>query len=257
MLQPLTRAIDPVFINALVRRPDVRAQIGAHDCELDFAPVIANPRHLILQNQDGASIAIWREPGLYEVNLLPSLTGERGDALAIALEAVRYVFANTDAVDVATSFPALNDGALWLARSAGFEEICRRLLAWPLADGTRTDTVHLTLSALRWTMTDPTLPEIGRTFRSEVEKLAGQPRRPDVTFDRFMGAFALLVRAGNIEKAAWLYQRNGVFICGYPEILLLGANPVVVDIAGAEFVIRDDGLDLLSGGMLAKDGGHA
>jgi hypothetical protein len=84
------------------------------------------------------------------------------------------------------------------------------------------------------------------------------PNRTDPTWDRLMGAFAVLARAGNnAEKAGSIYRRHAMLACGYPELDLISDNPVIIDIAGAVFTVRPDRLELVGGGMFDRDGGHA
>jgi hypothetical protein len=131
----LERSTDAAHLNRIANDPSVRPYLGLGVGDVDLAPVLQNPSVYALTNEHGGLVFLPVLSGLYSVHTLFLPSGRGAKAVRAALEAVDWLFSNTDAKAVTTEVPATNAPAGWLARRCGFQKTGRREDAWMTPGG--------------------------------------------------------------------------------------------------------------------------
>jgi hypothetical protein len=242
----LSRTQDASFLNEVANDDAVRPWLGGEGA-LDLAGTVGNPANVALVNSHGGFVFICHEATSYELHTLFRPEGRGAGVLPAAEEAFRWLFVNTDCLEILTKVPAGNRAADLLARRAGFVPIFTRDAAWP--DGSAVTYFALTVDA--WRARDSALAPAGHDFHTLIETAkaaAGSalPTHPDdEAHDRAAGAAVLMTLAGNPEKAVWLYNRWARF-AGYQTIEIVSASPVVIDVRDALVTVRGEELEVQS-----------
>ena len=234
----LRRSFDAGDINPILNDPAVFPSIAVPGIEVfDIAPILADPRNVLLMMEGGGIVFIWQEPGVYEVhtNFLPSHRGRH--ALRASSEAYRWMFVHTDCMELQTRVPAFNKAADWFCGMVGATKQFERKAVWPTADGL-VDMAFWTMSYADWVRKCPDLIDSGRAFHMKLEAEfhrhgRTEPRHAEEDcHDRYVGACAEMIYAGQPEKAVILYNRWARF-AGYGMIALVSKEPLVIDIGDA------------------------
>lgn len=235
------RTTDASRVNAFVNHPDVRPYIGEPDAgELDLAPFLADPSNVALSAEHGCFMFAPLEPGQYELHTAITPEGRGAGVLPAASAAFRWMFVQTDCVEIVTKVPEANRRARLMAARAGFQRRFERQAAWH--DGSAVTYFALTLEA--WRATDPAALAAGKAFHDSLEAakqasgstLATHP--DDEAHDRAAGAAVLMARAGNATKAADTYNRWARF-AGYEPVRIVPA-PTIFDIGDAVVTFAPD-----------------
>lgn len=250
MAQTLSRTMDAAFLNGVANHCAVRPALGGKG-PLDLSTLIANPANVAMQTEHGGFLVIKQEPGIYEVHTLFLPKGRGPELIDPVADGLRFMFAETDCIELQTKVPAGNSSAARLALVAGFQTQFIRDDAWMGLDGSLEPVAYQTLTFDRWKAQDAALVGLGRDFHDRLEDAkaaAGstlEAHPDDEAHDRAVGASVLMFKAGNARKAVWLYNRWAKF-AGYQTIELLDPNPVTVDVRDALIQVRNGEMEVLS-----------
>lgn len=240
----LSRTVDASFLNSVANNADVRPWLGGNGV-LDLAPTLADFRNFGLVTDAGGFVLTAHGPGVYEVHsmFLPSA----GAAAIAAMRAgMGYMFTRTDCFQLLTKVPDDNRAALGLARAGGFRLAFHRPDCWN-GGGVK----HFAQTVEDWALGNAALEADGEWFHATLEaaKLAtgsDLPTHPhDAAHDRIVGATVQMMRAGNVAKAAFFYNRWARF-AGYGPIQLLNQTPAVLDLGDAVVELRDGNMEMLT-----------
>jgi hypothetical protein len=231
----IRRSFDPTLLNAVANHPEVRPWLGG-DGEIDFTPLLDNAANVALVNEHGGWLQVYLDHGLYEVHsqFLPE---GRGDLVADMRAALRYMFTQTDCIELVTRVPDGNLAAKGLARAAGFREAFRREACWKTPSG-MVGVSFQTLPLWRWMMMDDEALARGQWFHDALEQHKATLARPppihadDEAHDRAVGASVLMFQAFNPHKAVASYNRWASF-AGYAPIRLVSLAPLIIDVVDA------------------------
>lgn len=242
----VTRSFDAADINPIINHPEILPSITVPGIDhLDAAPLLADPRNVLLMAEGGGVLFCQIEPGIYEVhtNFLPEHRGR--NAIRSSLAAYRWMFTHSDCMVLHTRVPAFNEAAEKFCGIVGATKEFERKSAWPTKDGA----VDLSFWSLRyddWARDAKCLIESGQDFHAQLNEERRrhgynpeQAAHPDdECHDRYVGACAEMVYGGQPEKAVALYNRWARF-AGYGLITLVSRSPVVIDIGDALLQIGD------------------
>jgi len=247
----ITRTMDARHLNAVANHPDVRGWLGgpaAAGESVDLTPIVENPAHLAFETPHGGFVAVALGSGRYDVHSLFLVEGRGAEACTAQGEALRYMFAATDAIELRTTVPTRNRAAAAFAKRAGFEVRFTGHVPW--AGETREEADCCGLALDRWALRDPQASALGVWFHEALataKAAAGsaQPvHDPDPVHDAMVGAAVLLVHAGHVEKAVRVY--NVWAQCAhYAPIALLRVRPPVLDVGDAIVEATPGGLEVL------------
>lgn len=245
----LKRTMDATFLNGVANHPDVRPWLGG-DGVLDLTDAIADPNNVALQGEHGGFVGVKLEPGVYECHSL-FLPEGRGTAAKEAMaEGLRYMFVQTDCLQVVTKCPAGNGAALGAARTMGFAPQFTLEQGWPLPDGTRGSVDCMVLHFSKWLARDEEVQGRGEWFHQRLEDLTAEiGKMIPVHFDepahnRAVGASVMMFEAGNPIKAQASYNLWARF-AGFPPIRILNLNPVIVDMDQVVIGIAGNDMEVL------------
>jgi hypothetical protein len=236
----IRRTLDPAFLNSVANHEKVRPMIGGDISQpVDLTGHIQNLANICLVAEGGGWLLLNLAPGLYEAHTL-FLPEARGKAYFRQLrEALRWLFVQSDCVEIVTKCPDDNPGANMAAVIPGFRALFRRENAW--AEGVGLTYYSFTIED--WFKRDAECPKAGKWFHDKIEAALGHENHPeDEIHDRAVGAAVLMMRAGLIGKAISFYNRWGL-IAGYAPISQVGLN--LIDIQTAILALQGEDLEVL------------
>jgi hypothetical protein len=246
----LKRTMDASFLNSIANNPEVRPHLGGNG-PLDLSGFLRNPENVGLQGEHGGFVVTKLEHGVYECHSM-FLPEARGIGTKEAMtEGLRYMFVNTDCIEIVTKAPQGNKAAFGAARGMGFVTSFHLDQGWPVEDGQRIGMDCMRLPLSKWIERDPTTEEKGKWFHDRLEELTTAigktiPAHYDEpAHNRAVGASVLMFQAGNTVKAAASYNLWAK-IAGFPVIRLLSLNPVIVDMDQVVVGIADNDMEVLS-----------
>ena len=240
----IRRTMDAALLNEVANDPDVRPWLGGAPGPLDLTPIIENPANVALVAEHGGWLFQPVMPGCYEVHTLFRKAGRGRRFMAAAAQGFRYMFTETDALEILTKCPDDNLGARQASSALGFRERFRRESAWAPDVGIS----FRVFSVDDWFTRDAQCLEEGRTFHRMIEYAKGAARSAlpihldDETHDRAVGAAILMAKAGQLSKGVGFYSRWAIF-AGYATIEVVGPN--AIDVRDAIVEIRDGQLGVL------------
>lgn len=239
----ITRTMEAVFLNEVANHPSVRPRLGGLGL-LDLAPLIENPANVTLVAEGGGWIFVAMIPGIYEVHTLFLPHGRGRKFVQAAAHGFRYMFTQTDCLEIVTKCPDDNPGASIASYHLGFRERFRREDAWVPGVGVS----YRVFSIDDWFVRDAECAHEGHEFHTMIEvakrqmdsSLAAHPH--DRAHDQAVGAAILMAKAGRIDKGMGFYNRWSIF-AGYATIETVGPN--AVDVGDAIVEIGDGKLRVL------------
>jgi len=243
--QILARTMDARFLNRVANDPVVRPWLGGEGA-IDLTGALADPKNIALVGEFGGFVFLWDEATRYELHTLFLSEGRGAGVLPAAEEAFRFLFTATDCLEIVTKIPEGNRAADLMARRAGFTPTFAREAAWP--DGSRV--VYFTLTLDAWRAKDSALAEEGKAFHQLIEAAKARTgstmptHADDEAHDRAAGAAALMAKAGNAQKAVWLYNR-WARLASYQSIEIKTIAPPVIDVRDAVLTVRSGDLEVL------------
>lgn len=229
----LKRTMDAAFLNGVANHADVRPWLGGQGA-LDLTEAVADPANIALQGEFGGFVAIKLEQGVFECHSMFLPEGRGPLAKAAMAEGLRYLFVQSDCIQVVTKCPAGNGAALGAARGMGFSPMFTLEQGWSLADGERGPVDCMGLTFAKWLSRDETVQAKGEWFHQRLEDLtAAKGSTIPVHFEepahnRAVGASVLMFEAGNPVKATTSYNLWAK-VAGFPTIRLASITPVIID----------------------------
>ena len=241
------RRWDASDINVVLNDPSVRPWVGGAG-SLDLGPGLADERNvLLMEGHLGGLFFHWQAPGIYEVHTQFLPEGRGRLALHAAREAVDWMFARTDMVELWTKCAEGNRGANWLTKTLGGRLWFTRPTGWVHGDGTMEALHHYALGYGAWAEASKGCREVGYAFHEELEaKLPSfRPHLDDPTHYAQVGASVLAVRGGQMAKGLDYYNRWAGF-AGYPQVMTIATAPPVLDIGdGVKIMLTADSFEVL------------
>ncbi len=245
----LKRTLDAQHVNRVLNHPEVRPGLGGSD-PLDATDLLNNPANIALFNELGGFIFTPLDADLYEVHTQFVPEGRGPELVATTLEALRWVFTRTPAMQIVTKCPKSNPGALGLARAIGGTQLFERDSAWTAPDGSLTGVTYKGLTFDAWKRKDPVIASWGHLFHEALDlakvnagsELAIHP--DDEAHDRAVGASYLMIQANNPRKAVWTYNRWAL-IAGYQTIEIVSESPLVIDVRDALVTLENGSMEVL------------
>lgn len=240
----LKRTMDAAFLNSVANHPDVRPALGGEG-PLDLSGIMANPENVALQGEGGGFVGVKIEPGVYECHSM-FLPEARGPVAFDAMkEGLRYLFVQTDCLQVVTKCPDNNKAASGAARAMGFSPMFRLEKAWAIEGGEKVGVEVKALTFAKWLSKDEAVEAKGKWFHERLEQVAAIPEHfEDEAHNRAVGASVLMFEAGNPIKAQASYNLWAK-IAGFPVIKLISLNPVIVDMDQVVVGIARDDMEVL------------
>lgn len=241
MIRPDDPDIAAGVLNKVANHPSVRPWLGGKG-DLDLNALLHQDGVKAFLGAEGGFVACPLMAGIYEAH---SLFLSR-DAVTIAPQAIRYMFAATDCMRLVTKVPDGNERAAALARKVGFVEDFRRERTWPQGEN-MVGVSYQVLTLERWRNRDQSVRSEGVKFHEwlEAEKAkAGSPlptHDEDEAHDRAVGAAMLMVKNGFALKGVLTYNMWAT-VAGYEPVELIADYPPVVDVRDA--VVTLDGSSL-------------
>jgi len=238
------RTMNAAFLNEVANHDDVRPFLGGGAEPLDLGPLLSNPAVVALEVMgDGGWLLQPSLPGVYELHTLFMPHARGKSYFAAAREAMRWMFTNTDCLEIITKCPDDNPGARMAASVMGFRERFRREACWP-PEAPAVGVSYRVFSIDDWFTRDKVALLEGRKFHAALEAAkieAGSAlvvHPEDEAHDRAVGAAALMVKAGQLAKAVGFYSRWATF-AGYATIEAVGHNLIdvrdaIVEVSGGE-----------------------
>lgn len=208
----IERTFDPAFLNSVIHDPSVRegAEVVAG---ADLSAIAADLKNFLLVNEHGGFVVIHKMQGVYECHtqFLPAGRGKK--AIDAAGQAFRYMFCKTPCERVVTKVRFDNE------RVKRFTDLFFKQI------GRTGDYLYYCCDFDDWVLRDDDCQKAGQEFHDMVEQHTNHDDDDDV-HDRFVGAAALLIRAGNYSKAQYFYNRWAV-MSGYEPIVKLSDQPLL------------------------------
>ncbi|HKS71094.1 MAG TPA: hypothetical protein VJQ45_11765 [Ktedonobacterales bacterium] len=243
MSQLVRRSFDAAFFSRVANDPSVRPWLGgasgADDASpLDFSSLLENPAVVALQAEGGGWVFVPILPGSYEVHTLFLPEGRGAKHMRAAREGFRYMFAETDCLEILTKCPDDNGPARHASSLLGFRERFRREAAWKPGVGIS----YRAFTLDDWTARDAECLRWGRTFHQALEAakdLHPAPRPAhvdDEAHDRAVGASILMALASQADKAEGAFNRWAAF-AGYAPVRRL--SPTLWDVGDGIVELRE------------------
>lgn len=245
------RTMDPTFANDVANHPEVRPFLGGADGPLDLTALVQNPANYVLEVM-GAGVWLLQATldGVYSLHtlMLPEARGR--SYFANAKDALDYMFARTDCLEIVTQCPDDNPGARMAASLVGFRERFRREGAWHTGAGIS----YRSFTIEDWYVRSRACVTHGRQFHEALHAAKESrgiidPQHPeDEAHDRAVGAAYMMAKSGNLGKAIGFYGRWAI-IAGYRPIVEVGCN--VIDTGDALIYVGDGEMEFLRLGPAA------
>lgn len=187
------RLFSPDRLNEIANHPEVLPWVrGPLPGPLDLTPVVADRRNVALVGAHGAMVFAAVQPGIYEVHTLVEPAGRGRWTVAMAHDALAWMFTRTDAVELLTRCPAGNVAAKALCRHMRAELEFIASAGWFGPDGEPIAADVFVMTIARWVLRAPSLAPAAD----------GDP-----VARRYAAAAAAIADAGQPDKAARLYNR--------------------------------------------------
>lgn len=232
-------------LNIVVNDPSVYPWVrGRMTGYLDLTPVIRDRNNILLMGEHGGMLFTQHQPGLYEIHTQVLPAGRGQWTIDMATACLQWMFTRTDAMELVSRVPKGNLGARALVRRmhGGFE--FRRDNGWTFNDQVVPADIY-SWKVQDWMRWAPGMISRGEWFHKRLEKEYKKlnrriPQHPDDDIhDQFVGAALEMVFAGNPHKGVILYNRWAV-MAGYAPIKMVTDSPLVLDIADALLMFRED-----------------
>lgn len=199
------RTLDPAYLNEVANHPQVRPWLKGEGTA-DLTPVISDPVNIALQYEGGGWLLRNLGACVYEVHsmFVPEVRGAKVKANLV--DALEYVFLQTDAVKLVTQLPEGNLAARALARIAGFRQWFGEYHVLHIED---------------WIQASYTCEQAGQQFHEKLEAI-----KPS----HAAGAAFLMLKT-NAAKGVWHYNQYAA-VTFSPAIDLVSVAPLVLAVDG-------------------------
>ena len=233
----IERSFDVQDLNAIANNPDILSLATEPGTkEIDLTAQIENRANIALRSEGGFFLCIQHEPGTYEVHtlFLPNFRGKY--ALDCAREGFRYMFLQTDCMEILTKVPVFNRRADKFTRLNGFSLDFERDNAWVMPNGHPCAVRYYGLRYEEWIRNQDWLRETGQWFHDKLGET--QTHDEDLAHDLRVGATVKMIQAGQVAKGIVLYNRWARF-AGYMPISRISEDPLVIDIVSHTLLVED------------------
>jgi hypothetical protein len=234
-LDIIERCTDAAHINAIVNHPTVLPWVrGAIDGPLDVSPLL-NDGWVALFGEHGGVMFQPLQAGLWEAHSQYVPAGRGQWALSASWQALRWMFARTDAIEIVTRCPSL--AARALAKALHMTRDYTSARGW-LKDGRVIPADIYRMTIQDWMRLAPGLEERGAWFHDRLDAefarhgAKDELHPDDATHDRYVGAACEMVLGGNPIKGVYAYNRFAA-MAGYHPLACLSLEPVTIDIGNA------------------------
>lgn len=247
----ISRSMDLEWFNALANNEAIRPWLGG-DGPLDFAGVIDDPAHIFIRWEHGGWWLRPLMPTVYDLHTMTHPEGRGRAYFAAAREAMRYVFTETDALEIVTMCPDDNAGARMAANLMGFRERFRREAAWRPVSEDNPQGVGISYRVFNvddFLTRDREIRSWGEMFHQQLDAAKeaaghGDPAHAEDDFhNRAVGLCVLCILAGQPEKGTTLYNRLAL-LSGYATISLAGPN--LIDVRDAVVAVHNGEMRVLT-----------
>lgn len=242
----IERVFSAERLNEIVNDPSVYPWVcGALKGQyLDLTPAVRDRRNVTLLGEHGGVVFEQHQPGYYEAHTQVLPAGRGSWTLAMVNEALLWMFAGTDAVEIVTRVPKGNFAARALTRAIhGIYEFTAPH-GW-VKDGQVISSDIFALRIQDWIRTSPNLVKRGEWFHSKLEQeyealgVSEALHPDDNSHDRNVGAAVEMFLRSQPHKAVVFYNRWAV-MSGYAPVEIITENPLTIDIRDAVLVIRNN-----------------
>lgn len=173
----------------------------------DMRAYLRVPHGVLLM--EGGHFSLQRqEEGVYgfHTTFLPSARGK--GMFRQCVQALKFMFIQTQCEVLNTHVPANNLGAGWLIRRMGFRKIFSRPKAWLARDGISYDVDYYTMRIEDW-IAQGVCELAGAMFHVKLDKIAPELKKheQDYAHDCFVGAAIEMIEAKRHDKALKIYSR--------------------------------------------------
>ena len=247
----IRRSFDATEINPILNDPSVfeTIKLPGMQPDIDMSAIVSNPVNVLLMTEGGGIIFAQAEPGIYDVHtsFLESYRGRH--AIRASREAYRWMFTHTDCMILQTRVPAFNRAAETFCRIIGATLEFTRKKTWPI-EPEPADMTYWSLKYEDWVRGASCLIASGREFHERLDEEfarhnALHDNHPDEEcHDRYVGACAEMIYAGQPEKAVVLYNRFARF-AGYGLISMVSRSPLLIDIGSALLMVENDNFKVI------------
>jgi hypothetical protein len=242
------RTFDAAAFNAIAKHPTVLPWLGFPQDVLvpDLRAVIEDARNFafLTSDQCGGYFLVARGMGLYEAHSL-ALPQARGKAMLNLMRGgFRFMFCETDALEIVTRIPEPNKAADSWAKISGFSPLLTQKAAFPLM-GERVDVELRTLHYADWVVRDRHNAALGELFHAKLSQAgAHADHADDPIHDAWVGATLSGAIAGNLRKAVELYNRYSGLM-GYAPVQVVSVNPPLLNVGTALVQLSEGALDVV------------
>lgn len=239
----IERIFDAEGINAVCNHPSVRPWLGGGTGALDFTPVLADTKNVLLGIEGGGVLFHFQEPTIYEAHtqFVPEVRG--AEALKATLDAIEWMFLRTDCMEILTKAPHDNKAAERWAKFAGGKLRFERYDCWESASGESVGIGFYGLTLTEWTERNSAmLAGEGRRFHDLLPDRGAHEE--DSAHDCAVGLALALAQHGQLIKAMVLYNRWARF-AGYKEVVLVSSDPPIIDLGSCKVKLVGDNLEVL------------
>jgi hypothetical protein len=227
------RTLSAEKFNIIANDPEVRPWLGIPGeatAPVDLSAIVGNPDNFcfLTQEQDGGYVLIKHGPGQYVAHTL-SLPPARGRPMLKTMrDGFATMFMATDAMEIVTMIPDGNAAADKWAGIAGFREMFRRELFFPLM-GEMVGGSFRSLLYADWAAREKNNVVLGELVHERMHGAGvAVSHAPDRVHDAWVGATMGCAIEGNATKGVVLYNRYAAQ-AGYAPLKLIGTNPPLVD----------------------------
>lgn len=239
----IRRTMDGANLTRIANDPEVRPWIGGEGV-MDLGPLLSDPANYGIEADHGGWLLHPILPGVYELHSLFLKEGRGKPFFAAAREMFRFMFAETDCLEIVTKCPDDNPAARMAAATVGFRERFRREDAWAPGVGIS----YQVFSVDDWVARDGECLAQGEAFHdalkaAQITAGSDRPFHPDdEAHDRAVGAATLMIRGGYTAKGVGFYNRFAKF-AGYAEVQAVG--PRTIDVVDAVVEVVPTGFEVL------------
>ena len=115
---PFKRDFNAARINRVVNDPSVFPEISVPgQGPMDLTALVADLRNIALLCDEGGIMALWREPGIYEIHTQFTERYRGVSAVRTVRERVSWLFLQSPAMELQTQVPAVNQAAHSLVKA--------------------------------------------------------------------------------------------------------------------------------------------
>lgn len=239
--------MNAAFLNGIANDPAVRPSLGGVG-QLDMTAILREPHNYGLVTDQGGFVVIKTGPRVYECHSIFPEEARGIHTQEAMVAGLRYMFVNTDCLEVVTKVPDGNLAALGGCRAMGFIRSFVLDKGWPLPDGSMGPVFVYSLPIAKWAQRDAVAQAKGVWFHDRLEQLTGgniPAHYDEPSHNQAVGASVMMFEAGNSIKATECYNRWAV-LAGFSQVKMLSQNPTVLDMDNVIVGIANGDMEILS-----------